>query len=117
MQRQLLRHLLSERPGARGARQVRAGQGLQEGVPDGAELPGGQGFARRLQAPLQGRGRGRGLHASGPARLLGRTRQDRRRQARRVLHLHAGRHGREPRQAVPPGRARQHPLPVRLHDG
>ena len=31
------------------------------------------------------------------------------------LHLHAGRPGREPRAAVPPGRARQHPLPVGLH--
>ena len=103
----LLRHLLPERPAAGGARQVRAGQGLQEGLPAGAQLSGRQGHDRRLQEALQRRDRRRGLHAAGPARLLRRARQDRRRQARRVLRVHAGRHGRQPRQAVPPGRARR----------
>ena len=35
--------------------------------------------------------------------------------ARRALHLHAGRHGREPRQAVPPGGPDHDPVPVGLH--
>ena len=87
--------------------QVRAGHRLQEGVPDGAELPGGQGRARRLQALLQGRDRRRGLRAAEPARLLGRARQDRGREARCDLRVPAGRHGRELRQAVPPGRPRR----------
>ena len=49
MQPELLRHLLPERPGVRGIWQTRAGHRHQEGVPDGAQLPGGQGCARRLQ--------------------------------------------------------------------
>ena len=102
----LLLHLLPERSAAGGARQVRAGQGLQEGLPAGAQLPGRQGHDRRLQEALQRRDRRRGLHAAGPARFLGRARQDRGRQARRLLRVHAGRHGRQPRQAVSPGRAR-----------
>ena len=55
--------------------QVRAGHGHQEGVHHGAELPGRQGLARRLQALLQGRDRRRGLCAARPARLLGRARR------------------------------------------
>jgi hypothetical protein len=66
---------LAERPDARGARQTRAGQGLQARVPDGAELPSRQGFAGRVQAPFQGRSGGRGLHAARPARLFRRTRR------------------------------------------
>jgi branched-chain amino acid transport system substrate-binding protein len=54
----------------RGARQVRAGQGLQEGLPAGAQLSGRQGHDRRLQEALQRRDRRRGLHAAGPARFL-----------------------------------------------
>ena len=111
----LLLHLLPERPAAGGARQVRAGQGVQEGLPAGAQLSGRQGHDRRLQEALQRRDRRRGLHAAGSARLLGRAGQDRGRQARRLLRLHAGWHGREPRQAIPPGRARQHSVPVGLH--
>ena len=44
--------------------QVRPGHRHQESVPDGAQLPGGQGRACRLQALLQGRDRGRGLRAA-----------------------------------------------------
>ena len=111
----LLQYLLPERPAAGGAWQVRAGQGLQESVPAGAQLSGRQGHDRRLQEALQRRDRRRGLHAAGPARFLRRARQDRRRQARRLLRLHAGRHGREPGQAVPPGGPRLDPVPVGVH--
>ena len=111
----LLRDLLPERPAAGGARQVRAGQGLQTSVPAGAQLPGRQGHDRRLQEALQRRDRRRGLHAAGPARFLRRARQDRRRQARRLLRVHAGRHGRQPGQAVPPGGARFDPVPIGIH--
>ncbi len=45
------------------------------------ELPGRQGFARRLQAHLQGPGRRRDLHQARPARLRRRARRDPRRQA------------------------------------
>ena len=65
------------------------------------ELPGRQGRARRLQAPLQGRDRRGILRSAEQSRLPVRARQDRLPQARRDLHLHAGRHGREPREAVP----------------
>ena len=75
VQPQLVRHLLSERPDPRGARQIRAGQGHQEGLPDGAELSGRQGRARRLQALLQRRDRGRSLRAARPARLFGGARR------------------------------------------
>src|SRR5271166_1531913 len=68
VQPELLRHLVSERSGSRGARQICAGQGVQVGLPAGAELPGRQGLARRIQAGLQGRSRRRGLHAARPAR-------------------------------------------------
>ena len=50
----LLRRLLAERRLPRGGRPVRDQQGLQERLPDRAELPGRQGLARRLQALLQG---------------------------------------------------------------
>ena len=75
-------------------------QGLQERLPDRAELPGRQGLARRLQAHLQGQGRRRGLHQARPARLRRRARADPRRQARRALHLPARRHGHQLHQAV-----------------
>ena len=42
--------------------------------------------------------------------------EDRIDEARCRAHLHAGRHGREPRQAVQAGRpARPHPVPLHLH--
>ena len=78
----------------------RAGPRLQARLPARAELSGRQGCARRLQAPLQGRGRRGILRSARTARLPVRARQDRLAEARRDLHLHAGRHGREPRQAV-----------------
>ena len=55
VQPELVRHLISERSGSRGPRQICAGQGLQVRLPAGAELPGGQRRPRRLQARLQGR--------------------------------------------------------------
>ncbi len=51
--------------------------GIKKVVHHGAELPGRQGLARRLQALLQGRGGRRSLRAAEPARLLGRAVQDR----------------------------------------
>ncbi len=52
----------------------------------------------------------------GHARLFGRARQDRRGGPGRDLRVPARRHGRELRQAVPPGRpCRQDQVPVRLH--
>ena len=63
--------------------QIRPGYRDQEGVPDRAQLPGRPGLARRLQAFLQGRDRGRGLCAVEPARFLGRAAEDRSREARR----------------------------------
>ena len=75
-------------------------EGLQERLPDRAELPGRQGLARRLQALLQGQRRRRGLHAARPARLLRRARAGARRQARRAVHLPARRHGHQLHQAV-----------------
>ena len=50
-------------------------RGLQERLPDRAELPGRQGLARRLQAHLQGQDRRRELHQARPARLRGRARR------------------------------------------
>ena len=65
---------------------------------------------------FKGEVRRRGLRAAQPARLLGRAVQDRRRHARRDLRVPARRHGRELRQAVPPGRPRrQDHVPLRLH--
>ena len=57
VQPEFLRHLLPERSGVRGVRQTCPGERDQEGVPDGAELPGGQGRARRIQGFLPGRDR------------------------------------------------------------
>ncbi len=56
-------------------------QGYKKRLPAGAELSGGQGLARRLQALLQGRGGRRGLHAARPGRFLRRTGADRRRRS------------------------------------
>ena len=53
---ELLRHLLPERPGARGAGQGGAEPRLQEGLSPRPELPGGPRLDGGLQAPLQGRG-------------------------------------------------------------
>ena len=58
-------------------------------------------FGGRVQARLQGRDRRGKLHAAGYAGFPGRTDQDRFFQGRCAVHLHAGRHGRRPRQAVP----------------
>ena len=55
--------------------QVRAGPRHQARLPDGAQLPGGQGHAGRVQALLQGPGGRRGLHPGQPARLFGRIAQ------------------------------------------
>ena len=58
----------------------------------------------------------RNLCAAGPARLLGGAVADRRRKSGRDLRLPAGRHGRELRQAIPPGRpCRQDRVPVGVH--
>ena len=64
---------LAERQPGRGGGQVRHRQGLQARHRHGAQLPGGQGLRRRLQALLQGRGHRRDLHAAEPARLQRRT--------------------------------------------
>ena len=114
----LLRHLLPERPEPRGARQGRTGPGLQAGLSTRTQLSGRQGCARRVQAPLQGRDRRGILRSPQQSRLPVRARQDRLHEARRDLHLHAGRHGREPRQAISRGGPRRpHPIPLRLHGG
>ena len=79
----------------------------EERLPDRAQLPGRQGFARRLQAHLQGPGRRRELHQARPARLRRRARRDPRRQAAGALHLPARRHGHQLHQAVRRRRPRQ----------
>ena len=97
--------------------QIRAGFRHQEGVHDRTQLSGGQGRARRLQVgffkgeiadevyvPLD--------QLDYSAELV----EDRRRQAERHLRVPAGRHGRELRQAVPPGRTGRHgDVPLGVH--
>ena len=97
--------------------QVRAGQGDQEGVHHGAELPGGQGRARRASSATS---RARCVdevyvplnQLDYSAELSKIAAAD----ARGDLRVPARRHGREFRQAVPPGRPRrQGHVPLRLH--
>ena len=57
LQPQLLRHLLSERSGARGAGPIRPGFRDEEGHHHRAELSGRQGCRRRVQAQIHRRGR------------------------------------------------------------
>ena len=72
---------LAERRVPRGGGPVRQHARPEERLPAGAELPGRQGLARRLQAHLQGPGDRRELHQARPARLRRRARRDPRRQA------------------------------------
>ena len=61
---------------------------------------GRPGCRQRLQAPVQGPGRGRGVPAADPARLLGRDLADRRDQARRGVRLRRRLAGDQLRRAV-----------------
>jgi branched-chain amino acid transport system substrate-binding protein len=99
-------HVLAERQPGRGGRRVRESEGLQESHRHGAQLPGGQGLHRRVQAQLQGRGHRRDLHAAEPARLLGRACAGCRQESRRCLRVLSGRPRRQLRAAVQAGRAR-----------
>ena len=82
------------------------------------ELPGRQGQARRLQARLQGRDRRRGLHArSANSTSPPNSPRSPPTKPEAVIHLHARRHGREPRQAIPSGRARLDSVPIGVHRG
>ena len=72
----------------------------------------------RIQARLQGRDRRGKLHAARHARFPGRADQDRLLQGRCAVHVHAGRHGRRPRQAISSGRpCRQDSGAVGIHGG
>ena len=77
----------------------------------------GQGRARRLQALLQGRDRStRSTCRSTSSTTRPSSSKIAAAEARRDLRVPAGRHGRELRQAVPPGRPRrQDHVPLRLH--
>ena len=96
----VLRGVLAERRLPRGRRPARQQARPQVGVPAGAQLPGRQGFAGRLQALLQGPGGRRELHQARPARLRRRAGRDARRQAAGGVHLPARRHGHQLHQAV-----------------
>ena len=102
---------------ARGAGQGRAGPRLQEGLPARARTTRP---ARTRSPASSATSRARSWRKSYvPLNKLdfqSELAKIAAAQARRDLHLHAGRHGREPRQAVPPGRPRRpHPVPLRLH--
>ena len=99
----LLHRLVAERQPGRSRRQVRDRQGLQARDRHGAELPGGQGLHRRLQALLQGRDHRRDLHAAQPARLLRRAGAGRRQESRRRLRVLPGRARRQLRPPVQAG--------------
>ncbi len=105
--------LLAERQPGRGGGQVRHRQGLQARHRHGAQLPGGQGLRRRLQAHVQGRGHRRDLHAAEPARLLRRAGPGGGQEPGRGLRVLPRRPGRELRAPVPAGRpAGQDPAAV-----
>ena len=76
----------------------------------------GKDSAAGLQARLQGRDRRGKLYAAGHARFPGRADQDRLVEGRCPVHVHAGRHGRGPREAISSGRPRrQDPGAVGIH--
>ena len=108
LQPAVLRGVVAERCLPRGRRRSSPTSAtLKTRVPGGAELPGRQGFAGRLQAHVQGPGGRRELHQARPARLRRRARRDPRRQAAGGVHLPARRHGHQLHQAVRRRRPRQ----------
>ncbi len=100
LQPAVLRRVVAERCVPRGGGRVREPARTEERVPARAQLPSRQGFARRVQAHLQGRDRRRELHQARPARLRRRARRNPRREAAGTLHLPARRHGHQLHQAV-----------------
>ena len=116
VQSEFLRHLLSERPGVRGARQVRAGQGLQASFLMAPNYQAGKDALAGFKRYFKGEVVDEVYVPLDQLDFLGRALQDRAPEAGRPLHVHAGRHGRQLRQAVSPGGARrQDHVPVGVH--
>ena len=100
---ELLQRRLAERQPARGHGTARGPGRIRERLHPGAQLPGREGCAPRLQAFLQGQAGRRSVHEAGADGLRGRDRGTARRQAGRGLLLPARGHGHQLPQAVPPG--------------
>ena len=97
--------VVAERPAARRGRHLPDQEGLQDTVPDRAELRRRQGPGRRGRVELQRPGRRQGVDPlAGPARLLGGARQGQRRQARCRVRVLSGRGRHAVPDPVHPGR-------------